>query len=95
MIQRHVFVSGRVQGVGFRNWLKKQVLASPEVRGYVRNLSDGRVEAVFSGCEQDVLGLVSKCSVGPPVGHVISLEVKEEECTYEVFKPEFLVLKTS
>jgi acylphosphatase len=48
MIRRSVYFSGRVQGVGFR-FTTVQISEDFEVSGYVRNLPDGRVEAVFEG----------------------------------------------
>jgi acylphosphatase len=50
----------------------------PALKGFVRNLPDGRVEAVFSGDEADVQAMVEWCSHGPPAAHVTNLEVKEE-----------------
>lgn len=79
MIQRRVIVSGRVQGVFFRKSTLQQARRHPEVRGYVRNLDDGRVEAVFCGPEDAVLDLVAWCRQGPPAADVQSLEVNEED----------------
>lgn len=78
-IQRRVFVSGQVQGVGFRASTFKQARKHPHVSGFVRNLEDGRVEAVFSGTQEEVLELVAWCKQGPPSAHVTHLEVREEE----------------
>ena len=51
-----VFVSGKVQGVGFRAFVAHEASRRP-VDGHVRNLADGRVEAVFSGAVDDVAAL--------------------------------------
>ena len=53
----HVFVSGRVQGVFYRATTQEQALERG-VDGWVRNLDDGRVEAVFEGPEDTVRGMV-------------------------------------
>ncbi len=50
-----------------------------DIQGYVRNLPDGRVEAVFQGEEPAVLALVSWCRSGPPGAQVDALEVIEED----------------
>jgi len=50
----HVFFSGHVQGVGFR-YYTLQIMAGYPVRGYVRNLRDGRVELLLQGEEKDLL----------------------------------------
>jgi acylphosphatase len=78
-IQRRVFVKGEVQGVGFRASTLHEALKHPELRGYVRNLTDGRVEAVFSGSENDVLTMVQWCKHGPRSANVTELEVREEK----------------
>ncbi len=77
-IQRRVLVSGRVQGVGFRAATVRAAAALAGVRGFVRNLEDGRVEAVFAGEESVVLRMVAWCRQGPPSARVERLEVFEE-----------------
>jgi acylphosphatase len=65
-IRVRVFVSGRVQGVFFREetrWRAKE----HNVAGWVRNLSDGRVEAVFEGEDGDVTKMIGFCRRGPPL----------------------------
>ena len=59
-----VFVWGRVQGVGFRHFVAHEASRRP-VDGHVRNLGDGRVEAVFSGAPDDVAALCEACARGP------------------------------
>jgi acylphosphatase len=78
LIQRRVFVTGRVQGVGFRASTAREALKHDGVRGWVRNLPDGRVEAVFGGEEGQVLALVAWCKHGPSTAAVTALEVIEE-----------------
>ena len=63
-IQIHVLVSGRVQGVGYRAQTRKTALQMG-LRGWVRNLPDGRVEAVFGGIEPSVHAMVAWCQRGP------------------------------
>jgi acylphosphatase len=60
----HVIVTGRVHGVGFRAWTADE--ARPlRVTGWVRNLRDGTVEAVFCGAEVAVDEMVNRVKVGP------------------------------
>lgn len=73
----HVFISGRVQGVYFRDSTRAEALARG-VTGWVRNLPDGRVEGVFEGDCRAVDGLVSWCRQGPPGAFVTHLEVQLE-----------------
>ncbi len=77
-VRAHVFVSGRVQGVFFRQQTKDQA-DSLSVRGWVRNLPDGRVEAVFEGEEPAVKTLVEYCHHGPSRSKVTNVEVIWEE----------------
>lgn len=77
-IQRHVFVSGGVQGVGFRMATVHESKKYPSLRGFVRNLPDGRVEAVFAGDESEVLAMSAWCKHGPPTADVTQIEVREE-----------------
>jgi acylphosphatase len=72
-----VFVSGRVQGVWFRESLREQAVAAG-VAGWVRNLADGRVEAVVEGPEAAVDRVVQWCHHGPPRAHVDRVEVRLE-----------------
>jgi acylphosphatase len=78
----HVFVRGTVQGVYFRQ-NTKQVATRHNVSGWVRNLPDGRVEAVFEGNEMDVNEVIEWCHVGPPKAKVDDVSVKFEKYTGE------------
>jgi acylphosphatase len=70
----HVLVSGRVQGVFFRANTRYWALKHG-VRGWVRNLPDGRVEAVFEGEEEDVKKVIELCRKGPPGAFVKRLDL--------------------
>jgi len=73
-----VLVSGDVQGVGFR-WSTRDEAAGRGLNGWVRNLADGRVEAVFEGPPGDVDEMVAWCRRGPRWATVSRVEVVEEE----------------
>jgi len=74
MIRRHVVITGRVQGVWFRGTTQEQALDNG-VTGWVRNLRDGSVEAVFEGVESDVENVVQWCRKGPSLANVIEVRV--------------------
>jgi acylphosphatase len=74
----HVWVRGRVQGVCFRAETAN-VARSLRLDGWVRNLSDGSVEALFEGQKESVEKAIDFCKRGPPSAYVSSLEVKWEE----------------
>lgn len=77
VVRRRVRISGRVQGVFFRDTCRRRAAAA-QVSGSVRNLSDGRVEAVFEGDPRGVEELLSWCRRGPRLAEVTSVEVVEE-----------------
>jgi acylphosphatase len=73
----HVWITGRVQGVFFRAYTR-DAAQKEGVAGWVRNLPDGRVEAVFEGDSAKVDRMVAWCREGSPLSRVDHLEVKEE-----------------
>lgn len=85
----HVFVSGRVQGVCFRMYTDEEA-ANLRVRGWVRNLPDGRVEAVFEGERSAVEQMIRWCHKGPPAANVTRVESEWE--TYHGDLKDFRVL---
>ncbi|HVO37118.1 MAG TPA: acylphosphatase [Candidatus Acidoferrum sp.] len=74
LVRAHVFVIGRVQGVFFRAETRREA-KKHYVKGWVRNLPDGRVEAVFEGEEKDVKILIQFCKQGPPGARVTNADV--------------------
>lgn len=74
----HVFVSGRVQGVFFRATTRKEA-EKRGVKGWVKNLRDGRVEAVFEGEEEKVEEMIDFCHRGSSAAKVEDVETEWEE----------------
>lgn len=72
-----VRVSGRVQGVGFRDWTQREALARG-LSGWVRNLPSGEVEAVFSGPATIVEDMLAACRTGPRFARVEQVTVVGE-----------------
>jgi acylphosphatase len=77
MIRRRVVVHGFVQGVFFRDTVRRQALVAG-VAGWVRNNYDGTVEAVFEGEPEAVGALVALCHKGPRGARVDRVEVVDE-----------------
>jgi len=73
MSAKRLIVSGRVQGVGYRDWLVDRASALG-VHGWVRNRPDGSVEALLSGDTAAVEELARLCRRGPRLAHVSSIE---------------------
>jgi acylphosphatase len=78
MIRRRVIVSGRVQGVWFRDACRNEARRLG-VHGWVRNCEDGKVEAVFEGAPDAVNEVANWCQHGPPHAQVSTIEVFDED----------------
>lgn len=70
----HVLIEGQVQGVFFRAFTREEARARG-LTGWVRNLRDGRVEAVFEGDRAAVEGMLAWCRKGPPYAYVQHVEI--------------------
>lgn len=81
-IRVHVYISGYVQGVFFRAHTRDEALKLG-INGWVRNLVDGRVEAVFEGEQTQIEKIISWCHKGPPGANVKNVEVDYEDCQDE------------
>ena len=77
-VRRRVIVSGRVQGVFFRDACRRRAHVE-RLTGWVTNRPDNQVEACFEGEADAVARLVAWCRQGPPGAHVTGVEVLEEE----------------
>jgi len=87
----HVFISGFVQGVGYRQFIKRSA-RTLNLTGWVKNLSDNRVEAVFqssasSGQEakEQIEKIISACKKGPFLSEVKNVVVEWEDQSAENF----------
>ena len=76
-VQIKVVISGRVQGVFFRQETCKTALGF-NLKGYVKNLANGSVEAVFQGKKSDVEKAIQWCHIGPALS-VVNSVIKEEQ----------------
>jgi acylphosphatase len=72
MIARRVFITGRVQGVGFRHWIVREA-ERLDLAGWVRNLGDGSLEALIEGDQPGVEELLRLCRRGPPHARVAAV----------------------
>ncbi|MDH5406572.1 MAG: acylphosphatase [Candidatus Aminicenantes bacterium] len=78
IIARRFIISGRVQGVFFR-WFAKEIADRLGLKGWVRNLPNGKVEVWAEGKEDKIRELRSHLQQGPPEAYVTSVQEKEEE----------------
>ena len=86
----HIFVTGRVQGVGFRYFTIQEAQRSG-VLGWVRNTHDGRVETVAEGTEEQLSEFIAAMHRGPNFAHVTNCEVSwmEAEGKFSQFRVKF------
>jgi acylphosphatase len=73
----HLWISGKVQGVAFRQDTRRTAL-SLNLTGWVKNLPDGRVEALFEGVDDSVDAMLTWCSKGSPLAHVLHVDIQEK-----------------
>jgi len=74
----HLFIEGRVQGVFYRAFTR-DVAYTLGLNGWVKNLRDGRVEAIFEGKKDLIEKVIKQCYDGPLGSQVTNIEVKWEE----------------
>ncbi len=84
MIAR-VFISGFVQGVGFRQFVKRNAIKLG-LTGWVKNLPDNRVEAAFQGSKEQIGKIISICKKGAFLSEVKDVDVIWEENKLEIYK---------
>ena len=70
---RHVTISGRVQGVGYRYFVEREAQLR-DLEGWVRNRRDGSVEAVFSGPADAITAMIAACRRGPSSARVDAVQ---------------------
>ena len=78
LIAVHVLISGKVQGVGYR-YSTVQEAQKLGIRGWVRNLLDGRVEAIFEGTEPLIEQMLQWCHEGPGSAKVMDVTIETVE----------------
>jgi acylphosphatase len=93
IVRKHWFISGQVQGVGFRAFTY-EAATDLHLKGWVRNLTDGRVEAVAEGNEKSVNDLLARVKKGPRSAVVKSVEEAKVDST-EKLAPKFEIRDTA
>lgn len=78
MQQAHIFIEGRVQGVGFRDFTKVNA-EEIGIYGWIQSLPDGRLEAIFAGPLDHIREMVNRCEEGPGPSVVDDIDITVEE----------------
>ena len=91
-----VVIRGRVQRVGYRAWTEYTALELG-LEGWVRNRSDGTVEALFAGPANDVAAMLEACRLGPPGARVEAIDRQQALTDHAALRRagEFVVLPTA
>ena len=90
-MKKHIVITGKVQGVGFRHWLYKAAVQK-KINGWVKNNISGEVEALLIGNEMEIDNLIKLCKKGPPSSEVTEIEVQNYQ--KEHFGKSFEIIST-
>ena len=88
-MKKHLLISGKVQGVGFRHWLCVKAIEK-NIFGWVRNISTGEVEALLIGSDEDVNKLIKQCEKGPFSSKVAQVKIQDYQQDY--YTKSFIIL---
>ncbi len=88
-MKKHIIITGKVQGVGFRYWLYKEAIQR-KIDGWVKNKISGEVEALLIGDDADVNYLIKLCEEGPLSSKVTKIKVQSYQKEY--LKKTFLII---
>ena len=80
-MKKHIVITGRVQGVGFRYWLYKTAVRN-NINGWVKNKISGEVEALLIGNAVKIDNLIKLCEKGPLSSKVTKVEVQNYKKEY-------------
>ena len=78
---KHLVISGKVQGVGFRYWLQS-IAIKKNIFGWVKNKISGNVEVLIAGNKKEIEDLIKLCKKGPPSSKVDYVKVNEYQKDY-------------
>ena len=91
-MKKHIVITGKVQGIGFRYWLYKAAIQR-NIDGWVRNKISGEVEALIIGNDKNVHDLIKLCEKGPTFSKVTKVKVQNYQKEY--LKKSFDIINNS
>ena len=81
IIKKHLIISGEVQGVGFRYWMRNLAINN-NINGWVKNISSGDVEALIIGQEIELPKLIKQCKIGPNSAQIKNIHINDYKEDY-------------
>ena len=76
IVKKHLIISGKVQGVGFRYWMQN-LATNNNISGWVKNRSLGDVEALVIGQEEEIQKLIKQCKIGPNSATIKNIHIND------------------
>ena len=90
-MKKHLVISGKVQGVGFRYWLQRLAIEK-NICGWVKNKTSGNVEALIVGEEKEIQELIKLCEIGPGSAKIDYVQINDYNKDY--IKKDFNIVKS-
>ncbi len=90
-MKKHLVISGKVQGVGFRYWLQKLAIEK-NICGWVKNKTSGNVEALIVGEKKEIQELIKLCEMGPGSAKIDYVRISDYNKDY--IKKDFNIVKS-
>ena len=79
--KKHLIISGKVQGVGFRYWMRNLAINN-NINGWVKDISSGDVEALIIGQEIEIQKLIKQCKIGPNSAAIQDIHINDYKEDY-------------
>ncbi len=80
-MKKHLIINGKVQGVGFRYWMKNLAINN-NINGWVKNKMSGDVEALIVGEEKNIQKLIKLCEIGPSSATIQNIQINDYDQDY-------------
>ncbi len=90
-MKKHLVISGKVQGVGFRYWLQRLAIEK-NICGWVKNKTSGNVEALIVGEKKEIQELIKLCEMGPGSAKIDYVRINDYNKDY--IKKDFNIVKS-
>ena len=81
IVKKHLIISGKVQGVGFRYWMQDLAIKK-NISGWVKNKMSGDVEALIVGQEKEIQELIKLCEMGPSSAKIDYIQINDYNKDY-------------